>query len=180
MSKLTIYQDQDPSKVLFESTDGQEIQYKLNEKGVRFERWEASAPIKLEMSQEEIIEAYQHEIDRLKTEGGYQTVDVVSMYPEHPQRKAFREKFLFEHRHTEDEVRFFVAGSGLFCLHLGDQVYQVLCEQNDLISVPENTAHWFDMGSAPSFSAIRLFNNTEGWVAHATGDGIATRFPLLP
>ena len=148
--------------------------------GVRFERWEASTPVNADMSQEEIIVAYQHEIDRLKTEGGYQTVDVVSMYPEHPQREVFREKFLFEHRHTEDEVRFFVAGSGLFCLHLGDHVYQVLCEQNDLISVPDNTPHWFDMGSAPSFSAIRLFNNTEGWVAHATGDEIATRFPLLP
>ena len=180
MSKLTIYADQDPQHILFESEAGKEIQDKLSKVGVRFERWNASQPISLEMSQDEIIAAYHHEIERLKNEGGYQTVDVVSMYPEHPKRSEFREKFLFEHRHTEDEVRFFVAGFGLFCLHIDDQVYQVLCTQDDLISVPENTPHWFDMGSAPSFSAIRLFNNTEGWVAHATESDIATRFPLLP
>lgn len=180
MSTLTIYADQDPTQPLFESADGDQIQAQLNEVGVRFERWQASQPVSADMSQEEVITAYQHEIDRLKFEGGYQTVDVVSMYPEHPQRAEFREKFLFEHRHTEDEVRFFVAGQGLFCLHINDRVYQVLCAQNDLISVPENTPHWFDMGSAPSFSAIRLFNNVEGWVAHSTGSEIAKQFPLLP
>lgn len=180
MSKLTIYHDQDPTTPRFESEEGVEIQAELSAVGVRFERWRANAPVSADMSQDEVIAAYHHEIERLKGERGYQTVDVVSMYPEHPQRAEFREKFLFEHRHTEDEVRFFVAGSGLFCLHLGDRVYQVLCAQDDLISVPANTPHWFDMGSAPSFSAIRLFNNTEGWVAHATGDELATRFPLLP
>jgi 1,2-dihydroxy-3-keto-5-methylthiopentene dioxygenase len=35
------------------------------------------------------------------------------------------------------------------------------------------------MGPNPSFTAIRLFNNPEGWVAHFTGDRIAGRFPLL-
>ena len=180
MSKLTIYADHKPEQALFESESGEDIQAKLNEVGVRFERWHARTPISPEMSQDEIIEAYHHEITRLKDEGGYQTVDVVSMYPEHPKRAEFREKFLFEHRHTEDEVRFFVAGFGLFCLHIDAKVYQVLCTQDDLISVPENTPHWFDMGSAPSFSAIRLFNNMEGWVAHATESEIATQFPLLP
>ena len=180
MSKLTVYQDQDPSTPTFESESGTEIQEKLREVGVRFERWSAATPVSSGMSQDEVIEAYQVQINQLKSERGYQTVDVVTMHPDHPQRAVFREKFLFEHRHTEDEVRFFVSGSGLFCLHLNDCVYQVLCVQDDLISVPANTPHWFDMGSAPAFSAIRLFNNTEGWVAHATGDEIATHFPLLP
>jgi 1,2-dihydroxy-3-keto-5-methylthiopentene dioxygenase len=55
----------------------------------------------------------------------------------------------------------------------------MLCEKDDLISVPANTPHWFDMGPNPSFTAIRLFNNPEGWVAQFTGDRIAGRFPLL-
>jgi 1,2-dihydroxy-3-keto-5-methylthiopentene dioxygenase len=55
----------------------------------------------------------------------------------------------------------------------------MLCEKDDLISVPANTRHWFDMGPNPRFTAIRLFNNTEGWVAKFTGDEIAKRFPLL-
>lgn len=88
-----------------------------------------------------------------------------------------RRKFLDEHTHSEDEVRFFVAGSGLFSLHLGSQVFEVRCEQGDLISVPANTKHWFDMGPEPSFVAIRLFTNPTGWVAHFTGNQIAIQFP---
>ena len=179
MSQLTIYRDEDPAKPVFQSKIGDEISAKLAEVDVRFERWRASAEITPDLSNDEIIDAYRADIDRLKSEGGYQTVDVVSMYPEHPDRVVFRQKFLFEHRHIEDEVRFFVAGQGLFCLHIDGHVYQVLCEREDLISVPENTPHWFDMGSTPTFTAIRLFNNTEGWVAHATELDIAKRFPLL-
>jgi 1,2-dihydroxy-3-keto-5-methylthiopentene dioxygenase len=101
------------------------------------------------------------------------------MHPEHPQKEALRAKFLEEHRHNEDEVRFFVAGQGLFTLHIDDHVYAVLCEKDDLISVPAGTPHWFDMSESPSFVAIRLFDNPDGWVAHFTGVDIAQRFPRL-
>jgi 1,2-dihydroxy-3-keto-5-methylthiopentene dioxygenase len=53
----------------------------------------------------------------------------------------------------------------------------VLCEAGDLIGVPDNTPHWFDMGPQPHFVAIRLFTNVEGWVARFTGADIAQRFP---
>ena len=76
-------------------------------------------------------------------------------------------------------MRFFVRGHGLFVIHVGDKVYSMLCEKDDLISVPANTRHWFDMGPNPTFTAIRLFNDPEGWVAQFTGDKIASRFPLL-
>jgi 1,2-dihydroxy-3-keto-5-methylthiopentene dioxygenase len=39
--------------------------------------------------------------------------------------------------------------------------------------------HWFDMGAAPRFTAIRLFVNPDGWVAAFTGSDIAERFPRL-
>ena len=101
------------------------------------------------------------------------------MHPDHPDKDAFRRKFLDEHTHGEDEVRFFVRGRGLFIMHIGERVYSMLCEKDDLISVPADTKHWFDMGPDPSFTAIRLFNNPEGWVAKFTGDDIASRFPKL-
>ena len=90
-----------------------------------------------------------------------------------------RQKFLAEHTHSEDEVRFFVDGHGLFSLHVAAEVYEVLCEKGDLISVPANTKHWFDMGPNPRFVAIRFFNNPEGWVAQFTGSDIADRFNRL-
>jgi len=115
----------------------------------------------------------------VQASGTYPTVDAIRLTPDHPDRQALREKFLAEHTHSEDEVRFFVEGRGLFCLHIGAEVLQVLCEQDDWISVPAGTKHWFDMGSAPRFCAIRFFDNPQGWVAQFTGDSIASRFPLL-
>ena len=58
-------------------------------------------------------------------------------------------------------------------------MYAVLCERNDLISVPAGTAHWFDMGERPNLVAIRMFNNPQGWNASLTGDAIASQFPRL-
>lgn len=179
MSQLAQYHQNDATKIIWSSKNFTEIASKLKEVGVRFERWNASFTITSETSNDAILEAYADDIQTLCNEEGYQTVDVVSMYPYHPDKKAFREKFLSEHIHTEDEVRFFVNGKGLFCLHIGEYIYQVLCEKEDLISVPANTPHWFDMGEQPLFTAIRLFNNETGWVAHFTGSPIAKDFPLL-
>ncbi|MFC3853893.1 acireductone dioxygenase [Salinispirillum marinum] len=179
MSRLTVYADQDPSSTVLDTTDAAQIAATLAKVGVRFERWDAPHDLPKGASNDEILALYKKDIDRLIAQDGYQTVDVVHMVPDHPEKAAFRQKFLDEHRHSEDEVRFFVQGQGLFCLHLQDQVFQVLCTRNDLISVPANTPHWFDMGTQPEFTAIRLFNNPEGWVAHFTGSDIGQRFPYL-
>jgi len=177
LDKLRIF---DEDATLLKSLNGnQEIQAELSEVGVRFEQWSADREISSDATQEQIIEAYQAEIDRLRQEEGYQTCDVVSLTSEHPEKSAFRNKFITEHTHSEDEVRFFVKGQGLFILHIGDKVYSVLCQKDDLISVPAHTPHWFDMGSMPEFTCIRLFNNTEGWVAKYTESGIDEAFPTL-
>lgn len=179
MNKLNIFSDKDASRVVLESNQVEVIQTELAKRGVRFEQWQAGATIDATTSHDAILAAYQGDIARLQQDGGYQTVDVISLAKGNPNAAELRQKFLFEHTHGEDEVRFFVKGQGLFCLHIGDEVVQVLCQQGDLISVPALTAHWFDMGSDPEFTAIRLFNNPEGWVAQATGSEIAKQYPLL-
>lgn len=179
MSELRIFADDKPDAVLLETGEHAEVARQLDAAGVRFERWEAAADVAPGDSHESILAAYASDIERLKREEGYQTVDVVSMWPDHPEREAARRKFLDEHTHSEDEVRFFVHGKGLFSLHIDDKVYEVLCERGDLIGVPARTAHWFDMGPRPEFTALRLFNNPEGWVAQFTGSDIASRFGRL-
>ncbi len=135
--------------------------------GVRFEQWEATAnPVQPGASQDDVIAAYRADIERLQREQGYQAVDVISLKPDHPDRAMLRAKFLNEHTHSEDEVRFFVAGRGQFTLHIGEKIYETLCMQGDLIGVPDGTRHWFDMSEEPYFIAIRLFTNKEGWVAN--------------
>ncbi|MBJ6138225.1 1,2-dihydroxy-3-keto-5-methylthiopentene dioxygenase [Marinobacter litoralis] len=176
MTTLSIFNQNQPDNAHTVTSDPQVIREKLNEKGVRFERW-PTRDLPAGASQEQILTVYADDVNRLKQECGFQTADVVSLTPEHPQKAEFRQKFLDEHTHSEDEVRFFVQGQGLFYLHFDDQVYAVMCQKNDLISVPNGTRHWFDMGSEPEFTCIRLFTNPEGWVASFTGEDIATRIP---
>lgn len=179
MSTLTLYSDKNPSTPLDVIHDGAEIADKLATVGVTFERWTANKMLHPEDSQEDILNAYKTSIDILKEKGGYTTADVVSLHANHPDKDAFRAKFLSEHTHAENEVRFFVKGQGLFCLHINSIVYAVLCQQGDLISVPHGITHWFDMGSEPEFTCIRLFTNPEGWVAEFTGSDIATKVPNM-
>lgn len=178
MSELRIYPDK-LAEVEQTYTDHTTISRLLGDLGVRFERWDATAPLAEDATQEAVIAAYQADITRLMAENGFQSVDVISLTPSHPDKQALRQKFLNEHTHSEFEVRFFVEGKGLFFLHIGEKVYSVLCEQGDLISVPAGVTHWFDMGENPRFKCIRLFTNPEGWVAHFTGSDIADRFPRL-
>jgi len=179
MSHLTIYAEDDSETPIFSSAKFADIAKQLETAGIRIERWNTDRELADDADKETIIAAYQDDIDRLVAERGYQTWDVVGMRADHPEKDAFRRKFLEEHTHGEDEVRFFVRGHGLFVIHAEGKVYSVLCEKDDLISVPANTKHWFDMGPNPNFTAIRLFNNPEGWVANFTGDEIAARFPFL-
>lgn len=184
MSALTVFSDSDASAAILHTTDLQQIADELARVGVRFEQWSASEPVKAGDSQEKVLSAYRADINKLVGDEGYQSVDVISLdATDNPEVQAkvpeLREKFLSEHRHSEDEVRFFVDGQGLFSLHIGDRVYEVLCRKGDLISVPANTPHWFDMGPNPRFVAIRFFNNPEGWVANYTGSDIAESFSRL-
>ncbi|HEY4134682.1 MAG TPA: cupin [Alphaproteobacteria bacterium] len=179
MSQLNIYADAEPAQATLATADAAAIARELQAIGVRFERWQAAQPVVAGASQDEIVAAYRAPIDRMMAEGGYQTVDVISLTPDHPDKVALRQKFLSEHTHSEDEIRFFVDGQGLFSLHAAGKVFAVLCEKGDLISVPAGMTHWFDMGPAPRFACIRIFGNPEGWVAKYTGSPIADGFPRI-
>ncbi len=127
----------------------------------------------------DILNAYADQVRRLKNRHGFTTIDVVNLDESHPDKATLRQKFLSEHTHSDFEVRFFVAGQGLFYLHHCKRVYAVLCEQGTLISVPAGVKHWFDMGERPLFTCIRFFCDPDGWIAEYTGDEIAKHFPLL-
>ncbi len=177
MSMLLIHREDDTRLLEEPVRDGAQIATVLGAIGVRFERWPAGRALGEGATQETVLAAYAGEVARLRRACGYQSADVVRVPRGTPDTAAMRAKFLSEHRHAEDEVRFFVEGAGSFYLHVDGRVFHVVCEQNDLLGVPAGTQHWLDMGTAPHFCAIRLFTNPTGWVAEFTGDPIATRFP---
>lgn len=183
MSRLSVYPDtasaDQPAKLRLETVDAEVIAAVLRERGLGFERWPVKPELPADADGAAVLEAYAEEIARVQARGTYPTVDAIRLGPDHPDRMALRHKFLSEHTHAEDEVRFFVEGRGLFVFHLEGEVLQVLAEQGDFLQVPAGTRHWFDMGSAPRFTALRFFDNPEGWVARFTGDPIADHYPLL-
>jgi len=177
MSRLMVYRDTAPEDVVLRTEDPREIALALRPHGVRFERWQAPVTPAKDAPAEAVLEAYRPYLDTLMGETGAGTADVVRINAQTPNLPALRDKFLSEHTHSEDEVRFFVHGQGSFVLHIGEEVYSVLCTQGDLISVPEGTPHWFDAGPTPDVVALRVFTDTTGWIANYTGDAIAERFP---
>ena len=176
MSRLAIYDEQGNALEGVVSDHGA-ISTALQGLGVRFERWQATQPLTSAAGQEEVLAAYQGDVERLTAEYGFKSVDVVSLRPDNEKKAEFRAKFLAEHTHSDFEVRFFVEGSGLFYLHVGGKVYLVECEQGDLISVPAGVTHWFDMGENPDLKCIRLFVIPDGWVGDFTGSEFAKAFP---
>lgn len=154
----------------------------FNARGIVFEQWEAQVALDDQASQDEVIAAYRHQLEPLMQENGYQTADVINVTPDHPMIEELSQKFLTEHTHTEDEVRYFVDGEGLFWFNLekeGEPIFCLLCEKGDLISVPAFTKHWFDFGPKRFVKCIRVFTDQSGWIAHYTQSGVDSPYNAL-
>lgn len=161
-----------------EIRDPKEIRAFFNARGVFFDQWTCDVVFDDKATQEEILAAYSKDLTPFMEQGGYLTADVISINKLTENYDAIRAKFLAEHIHTEDEIRFFVDGQGIFWFNLENQpVFNLLCEKGDLISVPAGTKHWFDAGeSNPFVKAIRIFIDMSGWVPHYTASNIETKF----
>jgi len=154
----------------------------LADRGIVLEQWTANKKLSIEDGQDQILNAYSHELKPFMAKYGFKTADVINVHKETPNIEAIRQKFLKEHIHSEDEVRFFVDGEGYFWFHLGenspsfkqfgDEVFCVHCCAGDFLSVPKGQTHWFDLAPKYFVKAIRIFSNQEGWVANYTNSGV--------
>jgi 1,2-dihydroxy-3-keto-5-methylthiopentene dioxygenase len=141
--------------------------------GIEYERWQTVAGIGADASPEEILSACEEQIAELKSRGGYVTADVIDVKPDTPGLDTMLAKFNIEHRHDEDEVRYIIAGRGLFHIHPANgPVVAIEVEAGDLIRVPKGTLHWFDLCGDRRIRAIRLFQNVTGWTPHYTNSGV--------
>lgn len=158
-------------------TNRDAIAARLAEAGIQYEVWTPEHPTSADAPQEQILASYSAEIDRLKQSGGYVTADVINVNAQTPNLDAMLAKFSREHWHGEDEVRFIIAGRGVFHIHPPDShVLAIEVEAGDLIRVPRGTLHWFDLCSDRQIRAIRLFQDPSGWAPHYTDSGVDARF----
>jgi 1,2-dihydroxy-3-keto-5-methylthiopentene dioxygenase len=148
-----------------------EVRSNLAGLGIDYERWDLSR-VPEDAQAEAVLAAYSAEISAMKTRGGYTTADVIDVNPETPGLDAMLARFDKEHTHSEDEVRFILAGRGIFFLHLEGGVVSVEVHPGDLLRVPRGTTHWFTLCTDRRIRAIRWFQDTTGWTPHYTESGV--------
>jgi 1,2-dihydroxy-3-keto-5-methylthiopentene dioxygenase len=153
--------------------DVQEIRDFLAPHGIWYEHWPVEGRLSEEASDEQILEEFSSEIESLKQRGGFVTADVINVNPNTPNLDAMLAKFDKEHTHSEDEVRFTVAGRGLFHIHPEQgPIFAVEVESGDMINVPAGTQHWFNLCQEKAIRCIRLFEDASGWTPHYVDKGL--------
>ncbi|TDL53961.1 cupin domain-containing protein [Paenibacillus dendritiformis] len=152
----------------------------LEGQGVLYEHWnpkklDASLQDKFVLTDDEkqaILDTFDDEIRDLAARRGYRTWDIIALSDATPNIEELLEKFEQVHTHTEDEVRAITAGNGIFVIKGSDDVgyMDVILSAGDVISVPENKPHYFTLMDNRKIVAVRLFIETEGWIAHPYAD----------
>jgi 1,2-dihydroxy-3-keto-5-methylthiopentene dioxygenase len=147
------------------------IHAELAQLGIDYERWSLDR-VPADATAEAVLVAYGDEIEEMKRRGGYVTADVIDVNPATPNLDLMLAKFDKEHTHSEDEVRFILAGRGIFFLHLQGKVASVEVGPGDMLRVPRGTTHWFTLCEDRRIRAVRWFQDTTGWTPQYTGSGV--------
>jgi 1,2-dihydroxy-3-keto-5-methylthiopentene dioxygenase len=155
-----------------------EVRSTLAGLGIEYERWSLDR-VGADCSADEVLDAYRTEIEEMKQRGGYVTADVIDVNPSTPNLETMLAKFDKEHTHSEDEVRFILAGRGIFFLVLNHRVASVEVGPGDMLRVPQGTRHWFTQCEDRRIRAIRWFQDQTGWTPHYTESGVDRDFKPL-
>lgn len=154
-------------------TDPCEITAYLASIEIDYEQWQADADLSPDAPADTVLAAYAPQIEQLKAAGHYVTADVIDVNPQTAGLEEMLARFNIEHSHDEDEVRYIVAGRGLFHIHpQGRPVVAIEVTAGDLIRVPRGTLHWFNLCSDRRIRAIRLFQSKAGWTPHYSGSRV--------
>ena len=163
-----------------ENTDFGFIAARLGRLGITLRQWPApTSPRARELldkqslsdgEKDELLKLVENRFEELKRDKGYQTRDMVVIHEGIPNLAELLAKFDKIHTHSDDEVRYILAGSGYFGFVEPDGG-QFLLEvtAGDYINVPANAEHWFEMKGCIRCKAVRYFIDTAGWTPHYTG-----------
>jgi 1,2-dihydroxy-3-keto-5-methylthiopentene dioxygenase len=118
-----------------------------------------------EEEKESVLQSLDHYFDKLRTESGYHSRDLIVLHPETPNLDGLLAKFKPPHTHAEDEVRYIVDGEGIFGFIAPDgRQMELTIQPEEYINVPAYTPHWFYLSPQRRVKAVRYFSGTEGWV----------------
>lgn len=157
-----------------ELTDFAAIRTRLAALGITLNAWPAPALARArellekqtlnDAEKEELLGFVQNRFEQLKRDNGYVTRDLIVIHEQIPGLADMLAKFDKIHYHTDDEVRYILAGRGYFGFVEPDE-HQFLLEVSagDYINVPANTEHWFEMKDSKRIKAVRYFVDMTGW-----------------
>ncbi len=125
---------------------------------------------------EYVLEGLDMYFQKLATTAGYQKCDLIVLHSSVPNLDAMLSKFDKVHTHADPEVRYIIAGEGVFGFVRpdGSQV-ELTVQPEDYINVPSGVEHWFYLTPLRKVKAVRYFTNTEGWVPEYTDTEIRLR-----
>jgi 1,2-dihydroxy-3-keto-5-methylthiopentene dioxygenase len=159
-------------------TDLAAIGLALGALGIGLRQWPMDAQIQSLLAQDALTAAEQdqvlagldHYFELLQRDFGYQSRDLIVLHPAIPDLQGKLAKFAEVHTHDDDEVRYIVAGEGIFGFVFPDGRQATLTVQPaEYINVPAGTEHWFELTADRRVKAVRYFCGTAGWVPNYTG-----------
>lgn len=154
-----------------------EIEMFLAGVGVEYRRWTRVNPIPTDFSVDEILKAYEPELESYRASNNFAGYDVVELTPETPGLDDMLGEFKKEHWHSDYESHFILAGRGVCNIHpMGRPVVTVELEPGDLIAVGPGIRHWFDLCAEKRFRAIRFFPPIENKDTAYTQSGIEAEY----
>lgn len=178
MSKLAFYTQFNLHKPYKVSEDASAFSGELVEAGIRIEKWSTLAYLpNAPILEEDVFQIYVKEINRVKSDYNYTHVDLATMKPNDAFAISVRGRYLSEHTHEEDEVRFFLAGKVLIYLNINQKIHILECSRGDFVIIPAGVKHWMDIGPKPDFSVIRWFNSKKAFINNFTESFAAEATP---
>ena len=157
-----------------ESTAFNLIQQRLARLGIVLNSWAAPQGERVRIllekqslddsEKEALLTSVDNRFQELKDSQGYTTRDLIVIHEDIPGLADLLAKFDKIHLHTDDEVRYILAGRGYFGFIEADGGQFLLeVSAGDYINVPANTEHWFEMRDSKRIKAVRYFIDTAGW-----------------
>jgi 1,2-dihydroxy-3-keto-5-methylthiopentene dioxygenase len=157
-----------------ETTNFSLIQSRLAALGIALNAWPAPAGERAaallgqkslaDAEKEELLKSVDNRFQELKASKGYTTRDMVVIHEDIPGLGDMLAKFDKIHYHTDDEVRYILAGRGFFGFVEPDgNQFLLEVSAGDYINVPANAEHWFEMKDSKRIKAVRYFIDTSGW-----------------